>query len=133
MRTITPAPLLRFACRLDGVGSFAAGVLALGGSSSGAEWLGMPPALVLALGAFMAGYGAFVGWLGGRERLARALVLTIAAGNAGWVLGSLVLLAGPWIEPDSTGVAIILAQAAAVALFSTLQFAGLARSSGAPR
>jgi hypothetical protein len=133
MRTITPSPLLRFACRLDGVASFAAGVLALAGSSRGAEWLGVPPAVVLALGAFMAGYGAFVGWLGGRERLAGALVLTIAAGNAGWVLGSLVLLAGPWIEPDSTGVAIILAQATAVALFSGLQFVGLARSMEAPR
>lgn len=128
MRTITPSPLLRFACRLDGVGSFAAGVLALAGSPRAAEWLGMPPSVVLALGAFMAGYGVFVGWLGGRERLARALVLTIAAGNAGWVFGSLVLLGGPWIEPDSTGVAIILVQAAAVALFSALQFAGLARS-----
>lgn len=128
MRTITPSPLLRFACRLDGVGSFAAGAVTLAGSSRAAEWLGMSPVLVLALGAFMAGYGVFVGWLGGRERLARALVLTIAAGNAGWVFGSLVLLGGPWIEPDSTGVAIILAQAAAVALFSALQFAGLARS-----
>lgn len=133
MRRITPAPLLRLACLLDGAGSFLAGVLALAGSSRGAQWLGMPTSVVLALGAFMAGYGAFVGWLGGRERLARVLVLSIAVGNAGWVLGSLTLLVGPWIAPDATGVAIILAQAAAVALFSVLQLKWLARSSELPR
>jgi hypothetical protein len=128
MTTLQPAPLLRFAFRLDGVISALAGLATTFGLGAAASALGMPTPVALGLGLFMSGYGTAMLWLGGRVGLARALVLGIAGGNALWVAASLALLASDWIRPTDNGVAIIVAQAAAVAVFSLLQFAGYARS-----
>ena len=128
MNRLQPAPLLRFSFRLDGVASAIAGIATTLGLGTAAIWLGMPTPVALALGLFMAAYGALVFWLGGRHRLGRALVLGIAGGNALWVAASLALLASDLIDPTRTGVAVIVGQAAAVAVFSLLQFAGYGRS-----
>jgi hypothetical protein len=128
MNRLKPAPLLRFAFRLDGVVSALAGIATTFGLGVAGSALGMPTPVTLGLGLFMAGYGAAVYWLGGRVGVGRALVLGIAGGNALWVAASLALLAGDWITPTDTGTAIIVGQAVAVAVFSLLQFAGYAQS-----
>lgn len=128
MSTLDASPLLRFAFTLDGFCSLIAGVLAASGAALTGHWLGITPSLALGLGLFMSAYGLAMLALGRQQRVPRWLALGIAGGNALWVVGSLVLLVAPWIQPAATGVAIILAQALAVAVFSVLQFLGVVQS-----
>ncbi|WP_433798543.1 hypothetical protein [Actinomycetospora sp. CA-084318] len=43
-------------------------------------------------------------------------------GNATWVLASLALTVGAWEHLTTLGVVVVLAQAAAVAVFAELQY-----------
>jgi hypothetical protein len=54
-------------------------------------------------------------------------VWLVILGNAGWVLASVWLLAGGAIRPNALGVAFVLVQAVAVALLTSLEYAGASR------
>ncbi len=128
MNALTVSPLLRFALRLDALGSASAGVLASLLASPLATTLGVDPQRVLAVGVFMLGYGALVGWLGLHSRLPLAWVWSVVIGNSLWVLASVALVFSDWIAPTAVGLALVLTQAAAVAVFAELQYLGLRRS-----
>ena len=49
----------------------------------------------------------------------------VAAGNLLWVAASAVAVAAGWWSPTALGTGIVIAQAAAVALFAALQLTGL--------
>jgi hypothetical protein len=51
----------------------------------------------------------------------------VIVGNAGWVLASIALLFTGWIAPNTLGIAVIAAQALAVAVFTELEFIGQRR------
>jgi hypothetical protein len=53
----------------------------------------------------------------------------VIAGNALWMLGSLVLLVDGPVAPNLLGEAFVAVQALAVGLFAELQYIGLRRSS----
>lgn len=125
---MTPAPLLRFALRLDGVASVAVGLLVCLGLGAAAGALGAPRTALLGTGLFCIGYGALVFWLGSRPYLRRMAIFAIALGNGLWAAGSVVLGYSSWLAPTSLGLALLLAQAAAVALFAGLQYLGLRQS-----
>jgi hypothetical protein len=64
----------------------------------------------------------------GRVPLVAGAALVIG-GNVLWVLGSVALMVGDWIEPNGFGYVFIGVQAAAVALLAALELAALRRGS----
>ncbi|XVS63334.1 hypothetical protein ACQPYE_34530 [Actinosynnema sp. CA-299493] len=114
--------LLRFALKLDGVGSGGLGLLALLFDLP----LGLPRGLVIGLGAFLVAYGVGVFLLGLRP--IRPLVAVVVIGNSVWVLDSFLTAFAGWFPVTGLGVLLIVAQAVAVLGFITLQVLGLRRS-----
>lgn len=122
---------LRFALIADAAasGALGLGLAALAGPLSGL--LGLPEALPRYVGIFLIVWAAGVLWLGTRARPARRAVWAVIAVNAVWALDSVLLLLSGWIAPTALGVAFILVQAAAVAVFAEIQYVGLRRRAAA--
>ena len=81
---------------------------------------------MLGAGVFLLPYAIFVGALGLWAMLPRGLVWFVVAGNALWVIESLVTLAQT--APTQLGMAAIVAQANVVAGIAAGQWIGLKRS-----
>jgi hypothetical protein len=122
------ATLLRLALKLD------AGVTALNGIAYLAGFalldgaLGVPPALLLGVGAFLVVFAAFVGRLAISETPNRAAVIGVIAANALWAIDSVLLLAADGFTPTLAGQIVIAVQAAGVAGLAALQYEGLRRA-----
>ena len=71
---------------------------------------------------------ALIAWMSFRPALPRWLVWTVILGNFAWAAKSVLLVFSAWVAPTAYGIAFVLAQAAAVALFAELQYLGLKRS-----
>ncbi|MGG5823356.1 hypothetical protein [Falsiroseomonas sp. HW251] len=125
---IRPSRLLRLALGADAIASGTLGALALAGGSSLAAPLGLPGALLQGAGAFCIAYAALVARMARRDALPAWLVWLVVGGNAVWAADSLLLLASGWVAPTGLGIAFVVAQAIAVAVFAAAQYAGLARS-----
>ncbi len=132
MTTLSPAPtrtdggaLLRFALRLDAAASGALGVLGLAAAPLLTDLLGPPTGLLRWVGAFLVGYAAALLLIAARPTIPRPAAWTVVGGNAAWVVAS--VLATGWISLTPLGVAVVLAQAAAVAGFAALQTLALRR------
>jgi hypothetical protein len=125
---ITRTPFLKAALQLDAVVSGAAGLLFVAGGSTLSPWLGLPTVLMVYAGLVLVPFVAFVVVLSRQERIRRLLLVDLIAINAIWVAASVwLVVAGP-VEPTVLGVAFVLMQAAAVALFAALQAAALGRA-----
>lgn len=128
---INPSSFLRRALIADAIFS---GIAALGfafGAGVFATLFNLPEALLRETGLFLIAYAAFVGWLGSRQTMTRALVLIVIVGNAACTLGSIALLFSGSVSPNLLGMVMIVAQAIATGVFAELQFIGLRRSSDA--
>ena len=128
---INPTSFLRRALLADAVFS---GVAALGftfGAGTFAALFNLPEMFLREVGMFLIAYAAFVGWLGSRQLMIKALVLTVILGNAAWTLGSIALLFSGAISPNLPGMVMVVAQAIATGVFAELQYIGLRMSSGA--
>jgi hypothetical protein len=128
---IRPSPLLQLAIRVDAALSGVMALLLTFGASMLAPLLRLPQPLLLEAGLFLIAYAAFVGWLGSRTAMPRALVLLIIAGNALWTLGSVALLFSGAVTPNLPGIVFVALQAIAVGAFAELQYLGLRRSGSA--
>jgi hypothetical protein len=93
--------------------------------------LNLPEALLLESGLFLIAYAAFVGFLGSRAAMPKALVLLVIVGNALWTLASIAMLLSGTVSPNLLGVAFVVMQAIAVGVFAELQFIGLRKSAAA--
>jgi hypothetical protein len=82
-------------------------------------------------GLFLIAYAIFVGWLGTRASMPKALVLVVVAGNAAWTLASIWLLFSGMVSPNLLGEIAVVAQAIATGVFAELQYLGLRGSGGA--
>ena len=111
---------IRTALRLDALatGSVAALLLALGGVVE--DRLGLDRTLATAVGAGLLAWAAFVAWVSVDCR--PALVREVVAVNVAWVVASLVFAAA-WDGLTTLGVAVVVAQAVAVAALTALQAA----------
>jgi hypothetical protein len=127
MSTIHPSPFLRKVLLLDAAASGASALLLIAGAGLLDGLLGLPVALMREAGLILVPFVAFVAWVGTREDVARGAVWTIIAANALWVAASIGLLVSGWVAPTALGYAFVIAQAAVVALFAELQYAGLKR------
>jgi hypothetical protein len=119
--------LLRLALRLDALASGTLGLVALPGAAALAEPLGLPTALLVPVGIFLLVYATALWLLASRPRINRRAAGVVVVGNLVWAADSVGLLLGDWLSPTTLGVAVIAAQAAAVAGFAVLQWAGLRR------
>jgi hypothetical protein len=120
--------LLRQSLKLDAAASGALGVLLAAGGAVLDELLGIPAEVLVPVGGFLVLYAASLWFLGTRARVSRPAAWVIVAGNLVWVAASVVAAVAGWWSPTALGVAVVLAQAAAVVVFAELQFAGLRRS-----
>jgi hypothetical protein len=128
---IHPSLFLRRALLADAIFS---GVSAVGltlGAGTLASLLNLPEALLRETGLFLVAYAIFVGWLGTRASLAKALVLIVVAGNAAWTLASIWLLFSGIVSPNLLGEIVVVAQAIATGIFAELQYIGLRKSGSA--
>lgn len=138
MTTTTGAPMstttttdrarpLRLALRLDAAASGALGVLGVAAAPALADLLGPPVPVLLGVGAFLVVFAAGLLVLATRPVPPPSAVRTVVLGNAAWVVASVVATVAAWDALTALGVAVVLAQAAAVAVFADLQRRGLRR------
>jgi hypothetical protein len=128
MSLFTPSLFLRRALLADALVSGATGLLQVlfAGLLDGV--LRIPGSLLFSAGLALLPYAAFLLYLGTRARLSALPVWAVIAGNALWAIDCVLLLVLGWIQPNLFGHAFVTLQAAAVAAFAGLQYAGLARS-----
>jgi hypothetical protein len=120
--------LLRFALRLDAAASGALGLLALVAAPPLAGLLGPAAGALRGVGAFLVAYALGLVLLAAREAIPRAGAWTVVVGNALWALSSIGAVVAGRETFTVLGVAVVLAQAAAVAVFAYLQWLGLRRA-----
>jgi hypothetical protein len=120
--------LLRLALVADGAVTGANALAYLAGAFVLDSLLGVPAGVLLALGAFLAAYAAFVLRLATRPEMPRAAVLAVIDANLLWVAASLLVLALDTFTPEAAGQVWIAVQAVAVAGFAVIQWIGLRRA-----
>jgi hypothetical protein len=120
--------VLRLALVADAAVTGANAVAYLAGAFVLDSLLGVPAGLLLALGAFLAAYGALVLRLATRPEIPRAGVLAVIEANVAWVVASLLVLGFDTFTPDTAGQVWIALQAVAVAGFAAAQWIGLRMS-----
>ncbi len=120
------ACFLRRSLQLDGIASGLCGVLLVAAASPISAVIGLAePGIAQVVGALLVVYAAALLWNGARATVSRAEALAAVVLNAGWVIGSaVVILAGPLTLIGNLAVAAV---AAAVLLFAVLEVVGLTR------
>lgn len=133
MSSMPMTRLLRFALLLDAAASAATGLLMVGGHAVLSPWLGLPVALLLGAGLVSLPYALGLFVLARREHIPAFLAWAVVGFNALWAVESVGVLVLGWVQPNSWGLAFVLAQAAAVVVFAELQWWGLRRGRMARR
>ncbi len=128
MATIPLSPFLCRALALDALSCLGMAALLVPGAGMLAPLLGLPRMLLLEAGLIVLLCAGIIGWLATRREAPRVLILVVIIGNVGWVAASLLLLVSGLVAPTTLGVVFVLAQAAAVAIFTELEWVGLRRS-----
>ena len=123
--TSSSNPALRRALRVDAAASGTMGLAFAIASRPVSGLLGIPAAVLFWVGLFLFAYAGFLIWLARRPGMPRSLVLAVVVGNLLWVAGSLAILPAGLVELTGLGVAVVLAQAAAVAGFAAMEYDGL--------
>jgi uncharacterized membrane protein len=120
------ASFLRRSLQLDGIASGLCGVLLVAAASPISAVIGLAePGIAQVVGALLVVYAAALQWNGARATVSRVEALAAVVLNAGWVIGSaVVILAGPLTLIGNLAVAAV---AAAVLLFAVLEVVGLTR------
>ena len=90
--------------------------------------LGLPEAFLRVIGLIFIPFVVLVTWTARREPTPRNAAWTVAGANAIWVVASIAVLLGGWLEPTGLGIAFIIVQAVIVGLLAELQTIGLWRS-----
>jgi hypothetical protein len=119
--------LVRGALKLDAAASGAAGVLSLVAGPVLDGVLGLPLALLWPAGLVFIGWAASLWLAASRAEVSRPVVWSVIVLNLVYVAASVVVVAAGWFSLTTAGIAFMLVQAAAVAVFAELQFLGLRR------
>jgi len=129
MSTIVNSRLLRGSLLADGLASGAMGLLLLAGGGLAAGLLGLPEALLRGVGLVLLPFAAGVLWLGRQPLPNPAGVKAVIVVNIAWVASSVLILVAGWLAPSGPGIAFVVGQALAVAVFAELQYIGWRRVS----
>ncbi len=119
---------LRWVLAADATTCIATGLLLVLGSGLLTGLLGVPSAILTWSGVSLFPFAAFLIYLATREHVHRPSVWAAIVLNLLWVVDSLVLAFGGWIEPTTVGVVFVVAQALAVAAFAEAEYFGLRRA-----
>ena len=119
------AGLLRLALKLDAAATAVVGVFSLAAGPVLDVLLGTPLALLLPVGLFLLAYAASVWFVAARPRVNRTAAWAVIAVNLLYAVDCVVVVAAGWFPLTALGVAFVLFQAAAVALFAAAQFYAL--------
>ncbi|NEW52041.1 hypothetical protein GV794_09230 [Nocardia cyriacigeorgica] len=126
---LAPGPaLLRFSLRLDAVVTAANGLAYLALSGPIESLLGLDTAVGIPVGIFLLLYGIGVALVGAQANINSAAVRVVIAGNAAWVVLSLVALAAAGLDLTVVGAIWAVLQAITVGGFAVLQYVGLKRA-----
>jgi hypothetical protein len=125
---VAPGKLLRGALKLDAVVTGANAVAYVAGAALLSDWLGLPVALLVAVGTFLAVYAAGVWHVATRPSVAAAAVWAVIALNVAWAADSFLMLAVDGFSPTLAGQVVVAVQAVGVLGFAALQYAGLRHS-----
>ena len=87
----------------------------------------MPVAFLVPLGIFLVGYAVMLEWLARAGAPARGVKIVIA-GNAVWVILSVVAVLADWLTLTTAGTVLALVQAAAVAVIAEMQLIALRKA-----
>ena len=112
--------------RFDAIASGGLGVLLLGANSVLDDALGLPTVLSLSAGAFLLVWTAALLLIARRPDLNRTAVNEVVVVNLAWVVASIAAVFT--VDLTGLGIAFVLAQAGAVALFAELQLTGLRKT-----
>lgn len=119
--------LLRLVLRVDAAASGALGLAGLAAAPQLSALLGPPAPVLVGTGAFLAAFATGLLVLAARPVVPRPAAATVVVGNAVWVVGSAAAAVAGWEALTGLGVAVVLGQAAAVAVLADLQWLGLRR------
>ena len=120
--------LLRLVLKLDAVASGALGALSLAAGPALDDLLGTPLALLVPVGAFLVLWAAALWGLASRARISRTAVLAVIGLNLLYAVDAITVAMTGWFPLSDLGIAFVLAQAAAVALFAAAQLYALRRA-----
>jgi hypothetical protein len=121
--TISARPVrFRTIVGMDAATCLVMAVLLLGGGGFLSGLLGIPQVVLTGAGAVLVPVALFMAAIAARSATPSWAAWIVISGNAAWVLASLVLALGPFIEPTALGTAFILAQAAVVAFFAAVEY-----------
>lgn len=123
---------LRNVLRVDALSCIACGVLQVAFPAAMARLLNLPEGLLAYTGEFLLVYAAVVVFVSTRKPLPRPIVWVLVAGNMGWALGCVLLLASGRVSPSMLGAAYVVVQALTVAVLAELQYFGLRRAAPQP-
>lgn len=128
MSPINHPDFLRTVLKIDAVTCVATGLLMTAGAPIVSGLTQIPSGLLMAAGASLFPVAAFIAFAATRVPGWSVGVWLVILGNVGWVLGSLWLLSGGAIKPNTLGVIFVLLQAGAVAVLAALEYQGLQRA-----
>ena len=120
--------ILRLVLRLDALVTGANGAVYLAAASVIDSSLGLSSTLLRPTGGFLLVFGAGVWYLSTGATISKPAVRALVAANAGWAAASLLVVATGTFSPTTAGSVWIAFQAAAVALFATVQVLALRRA-----
>ncbi|MEO9903670.1 hypothetical protein [Nisaea sp.] len=125
MKILSSPEAVRRLIMLDAAVSAASTLLLLMGADMLAESLGLPEQFLHAIGLILVPFVLLVGWTATREVPPQAVVWAIVSANAGWVVASVIVLIGPWLQPTALGNGFVIGQAVVVGLMAEMQFIAL--------
>jgi hypothetical protein len=100
----------------------AMGLLLLAGAGAIAELTNIPSGLLHVAGLVLMPIAVYMATVALWALQSPLAAWSVIGGNVLWVIASVALMAGPWIEPNVLGHAFIGVQAVAVALLAVLEF-----------
>jgi hypothetical protein len=128
--TAADGALLRFALKADAAITGVNALAYLAAFAVLESWLGVPTAVLIGAGAFLAVYAGLVWRLATRPSMPVSAVAAVIATNVLWAVDSLIALGLDWFSPTLAGQVVIAVQAVGVAGFAALQYLGLRRRAG---
>ena len=126
--SITVTPFLRNILHADALISGAAGLLMMLGAPLLSPLLELPAELLFWAGLILLPFVAMLVVIARRATVSKLVMIDIIAINALWVVGSFGLLLSGVVAPNALGIAFVVGQALAVAVFAELQFIGIRRA-----
>lgn len=126
--SITVTPFLRNVLHADALISGAAGLLMMLGAPLLSPLLELPAQLLFWAGLVLVPFVAMLVVIARRATVSKLVMIDIIAINVLWVVASFCLLVSGVVAPNALGIAFVVAQALAVAVFAELQFIGIRRA-----